>query len=88
MSAGPTVATMGLSLQVPIAVTMDAVLRDPSWLHHLRAACLTMAGAVLVLAGVVGINLVSSGAVKGGAEEELKSELPVLGQSGSSERAQ
>lgn len=57
-------ATLGLSLQVPIAVTMDAVLREPGWLHHLRAACLTMSGAVLVLAGVIGINLVSGDAVE------------------------
>ena len=58
-------ATLGLSLQVPIAVTMDMALRDPSWLHHVLSACLTMGGAVLVLGGVIGINLVS------GEEEAL-----------------
>ena len=66
-------ATLGLSLQVPIAVVMDIILRDPVWLHRVLSAGLTMGGAVLVLAGVVGVNLVSGDHVAG--EEENKDDV-------------
>ena len=66
--AGPTVATLGLSLQVPIAVTTDALLRDPQWLHHVLAGSLTLGGAVLVLGGVIGINLADNDVVELGED--------------------
>jgi len=54
---GPTAATLGLSLQVPIAIALDFALQKSTWLHHAVPALLTMAGALLVLAGVFGITL-------------------------------
>lgn len=56
---------------------MEAVVRDPAWLHHLRSACLTMSGAGLVLAGVVGINLVSGDEL---LPEDLKADVAATDQ--------
>lgn len=58
--AGPTLATSGLALQVPLAVVADAVLKDPQWLHSLGTAVLTLAGAIAILAAFFGLNITSS----------------------------
>ncbi len=57
--AGPTVATAGLSMQVPIAVVLDVLFRSPAWLGSVGPAVLTFAGGALILAGFFGINLSS-----------------------------
>ena len=54
---GPTIATLGLSLQVPLAVVLDVLFGQPSYLRAVVPALLTGGGAVLVLAGFVGITL-------------------------------
>ena len=45
-----TAATTGLQIQVPIAIAVDSISSGqwPDWMH--------LAGALLVLAGFVGIN--------------------------------
>lgn len=64
--AGPTVATVGLSMQVPFAVIMDAIFKHPAWLSSASSAALTFIGATLVLTGFFGINVTSAK-----ADEEL-----------------
>lgn len=59
-AAGPTVATAGLSMQVPIAVLLDLLFRSPAWLSRVGSAVLTLLGGGLILAGFFGINLSSS----------------------------
>ncbi len=58
--AGPTIATLGLSLQVPLAVVLDVLFGHPSYLRAAVPALLTAGGAVLVLAGFCGITLIGS----------------------------
>jgi drug/metabolite transporter (DMT)-like permease len=53
----PTVATLGTSIQVPLATAADVVLGQPHWLDSWQAVGLTAAGTVLILGGVCGINL-------------------------------
>eukprot|EP00887_Chlorella_sp_A99_P006449 scaffold3.g6449.t1 len=53
---GPTVATGGLSMQVPLAVAIDAALRSPPWPHYPSTAVLTFLGATVVLVGFFGLN--------------------------------
>lgn len=71
----PTVATLGTSIQIPLATAADVVLGQPHWLDSWRAVGLTAAGTVLILGGVCGINLdphthVSAGA-GGGLQQHL-----------------
>ena len=54
--AGPTVATVGLSMQVPLAVTLDAIFKRPAWLSSASSATLMFGGAILVLSGFFGIS--------------------------------
>jgi len=53
--AGPTVATVGLSAQVPLAVLLDLIFTHPAWLRSAAAAALMVLGAALVLAGFFGV---------------------------------
>ncbi|PSC71079.1 putative vacuolar membrane [Micractinium conductrix] len=53
---GPTIATSGLALQVPLAVALDAALRSPAWLSHAGSTVLTLLGGAAVLAGFFGVN--------------------------------
>lgn len=57
---GPTVATVGLSMQVPFAVVLDAIFKHPAWLSSASSAALTFVGAALVLTGFFGINVASA----------------------------
>jgi drug/metabolite transporter (DMT)-like permease len=53
------VATVGLSMQVPLAVLLDAILKHPPWLSNWLSAVLTFVGAALVLTGFLGVNVES-----------------------------
>lgn len=58
---GPTVATLGMTVQIPLATAADVVLSwtglgHPHWMDSRRATLLTAAGTVAILAGVFGIN--------------------------------
>lgn len=54
---GPTVATVGLNVQVPLAAGLDAAMGKPKprWTSSAPAAALTAFGAASVVAGVCGI---------------------------------
>lgn len=53
---GPTTATSGLALQIPLAIILDAVFGFPPWLGHFGTAILTFLGAAIILTGFFGIN--------------------------------
>jgi solute carrier family 35 protein F5 len=78
---GPTVATLGMTVQIPLATAADVILSwaglgHPHWLDSTQATLLTAAGTVAILAGVFGINCsgvseVSSSRGDGRAEEHV-----------------
>ena len=61
--AGPTVATVGLSVQVPMAVAAEGVFGSPEWLHSHTSAALMMLGAIAVLVGFMGVSLSNTSAI-------------------------
>lgn len=63
---GPTAATLGLSIQVPIATALDAALGRPAWLRGAAPAALTLGGSLLILAGFASITLAGAAAAPGG----------------------
>ena len=56
---GPTIATVGLSLQWPIALIIDAVFSQPTWMSNPLAMLLICLGSALIFVGFVGINFPS-----------------------------
>lgn len=54
---GPTAATLGMNVQIPIATLGDFVLGHPHWLDSTSAIVLTAVGTVAILGGVICINL-------------------------------
>lgn len=53
-------ATVGLSVQVPLAVAADSTFSDPPWLHSPSSAAIMVCGAFVVLCGVLGVTLSTS----------------------------
>ena len=47
-------------MQVPLAVTLDAIFKRPAWLSSATSATLMFGGAILVLSGFFGISAESS----------------------------
>lgn len=60
---GPTVASVGLNAQVPLAAGLDAAFGSPRppWTASAGAAAATAVGAALVVGGVVGIATAEEG---------------------------
>lgn len=58
---GPTAATLGMNIQIPIATLGDLLLGHPHWQDSPAANALTVVGTVIILAGVFGINLAGEG---------------------------
>jgi solute carrier family 35 protein F5 len=56
---GPTLATAGLSLQVPLAAAADAALGRARWARAPAPALLTFVGAGAVVGGFLGLTLLS-----------------------------
>ncbi|KAL0027142.1 hypothetical protein WJX79_010145 [Trebouxia sp. C0005] len=54
---GPTVATVGLSVQVPMAVAAEGIFGTPEWLHSHASAAFMILGAIAVLVGFMGVSL-------------------------------
>lgn len=49
-------------MQVPLAVTLDAIFKRPAWLSSATSATLMFGGAILVLSGFFGISAESASA--------------------------
>ena len=57
---GPTLATSGLALQVPIAVISDALITRPPWMGDMLTVLLTTMGGSVILGAFFGLNLSGS----------------------------
>ena len=55
--AGPTLATSGLALQVPIAIVSDALLKHPVWIQSSITIVCTLVGGAIIVAAFFGLNL-------------------------------
>lgn len=53
---GPTMATLGLSVQIPIAAAAEALLGTPAWTRDGRTVGLTLLGTSMILAGFIGVH--------------------------------
>lgn len=54
---GPTVATIGMSIQIPMAAALDFILGRAKWLGSTKTLLMTIGGTTLILAGFCVINL-------------------------------
>jgi len=54
---GPTVATLGLSIQIPMAIAVDLLFHQSAIFHSGHTLALNVAGAMFVVLGFVGINM-------------------------------
>lgn len=77
---GPTVATLGMNIQIPIATVGDLLLGHPHWLDSPTATAMAVVGTVAILAGVFGINLAGddSHGNAGQSEQHMPAEEPLL----------
>lgn len=71
---GPTIATSGLAMQVPIAIFLDPIFGNPSWMKSIYTALLTFLGGTVILAGFFGITASGRGSE---VEYNLVEEIPV-----------
>ena len=53
---GPTIATVGTSLQIPMAMVLDPIVHTKGWWSTARGCSLELLGAGAVLAGFFTIN--------------------------------
>lgn len=53
---GPTMATVGLSLQVPVAMVVDPIVHDHGWWSRWYSCMLELLGASAILAGFFSLN--------------------------------
>lgn len=67
---GPTIATLGLSVQIPVAAGVEAVIGHPKWLTSGAAMAMTLTGTGLIMAGFVAGNLAGGGHVYGSHHRE------------------
>lgn len=67
---GPTVATLGLSVQIPVAAVVEAIIGHPQWLRSGGAMAMTLCGTALIMAGFVAGNLAGGGHVYGSHHRE------------------
>ena len=58
---GPTVATLGLSVQIPIAAAAEAAAGRAEWLARGATAAMTLGGTALILLGFFAGNLAGGG---------------------------
>ncbi|GAX73106.1 hypothetical protein CEUSTIGMA_g559.t1 [Chlamydomonas eustigma] len=57
---GPTVASLGLSAQIPMAAAADLALGRAQWIHSVQTVLMTLGGTMLIMLGFFGINLAAS----------------------------
>lgn len=55
--AGPTLATSGLALQVPIAIVSDAIVKHPIWIQSAITITSTLVGGAIIVIAFFGLNL-------------------------------
>jgi solute carrier family 35 protein F5 len=62
---GPSVATLGLSMQIPVAAAVEPFTGHPAWLHSAATIAMTLMGTALVLMGFVTGTLAAGDRVPG-----------------------
>lgn len=65
---GPTIATLGLSIQIPVAALVEVLLGRPKWLANGRSTAMMVAGTLLIMAGFFAGNLAGGGHVYSAAD--------------------
>lgn len=63
---GPTIATLGLSIQIPMAAVADLFLGSPTWVRNGGTIAMTLLGTLLILVGFVEVNLSDGSEVQAG----------------------
>eukprot|EP00798_Chlamydomonas_sp_ICE-L_P003898 gene3898-13968_t len=59
MIIGPTIATVCQSIQIPVAAAADLLLGTPTWAESYHSIVMALAGTLLILFGLFGINMLS-----------------------------
>lgn len=67
---GPTIATLGLSVQIPIAAVAEAVFGQAAWLASARTTAMTLGGTGLILFGFFWGNLAGGDQLPGAHHRE------------------
>jgi hypothetical protein len=62
---GPTIATLGLSVQIPVAAVVEVLLGTPKWLSSSNSMAMMLSGTTLIMAGFFAGNLAGGGNVVG-----------------------
>ncbi|WIA11011.1 hypothetical protein OEZ85_011165 [Tetradesmus obliquus] len=62
---GPTIATLGLSVQIPVAAVVEVLMGTPKWLSSSSSIAMTLSGTSLIMAGFFAGNLAGGGSVVG-----------------------
>jgi hypothetical protein len=62
---GPTIATLGLSVQIPVAAVVEVFMGTPKWLSSGSSMAMTLSGTTLIMAGFFAGNLAGGGNVVG-----------------------
>jgi solute carrier family 35 protein F5 len=62
---GPTIATLGLSVQIPVAAVVEVLLGTPKWLSSSSSMAMMLSGTTLIMAGFFAGNLAGGGSVVG-----------------------
>eukprot|EP00238_Polyblepharides_amylifera_P002758 CAMPEP_0196581878 /NCGR_PEP_ID=MMETSP1081-20130531/36181_1 /TAXON_ID=36882 /ORGANISM="Pyramimonas amylifera, Strain CCMP720" /LENGTH=378 /DNA_ID=CAMNT_0041902267 /DNA_START=158 /DNA_END=1294 /DNA_ORIENTATION=+ len=53
---GPTVASAGMGVQVPLAMLVEMIIGKAVWLHHATASCMMLGGGVAILTGFLVVS--------------------------------
>lgn len=62
---GPTIATLGLSVQIPVAAVVEVIIGVPKWLSSARSMVMMLCGTALIMVGFFAGNLAGGGKVAG-----------------------
>lgn len=76
---GPTVATLGLSVQIPVAAVVEVLIGVPKWLSNSRSIAMMLSGTGLIMVGFVAGNLAGGGQVYGSHHKGGQDALVLLG---------
>ena len=53
---GPTVASAGMAVQLPIAVFVEVLVGQAAWLHQALSACMMIGGGLVIIVGFLAVS--------------------------------
>jgi drug/metabolite transporter (DMT)-like permease len=56
---GPTIATVGLQLQVPVSMMLDPLVHEKGWWSKWNSCLLEVCGAIVILSGFFALEVAS-----------------------------